>query len=290
MAEVPSNLTGIYRFTSIARPIDPAYLTNRALLIVLPLLALLSAGLASVYDIGSGPVSAAVSGALAAFAAWALTRELAPDYNGAAFVALALAWALNVAFGVRLVLLVFVALLLVRIVNRTTGLPSRPFDTFSVFAFCTWAAISTQQPLILLVMGVAFALDAALKDPLRHHYLAAAACLPVFVWMLLSDAAVISSDLTAWDWSLIALFAGGVFLVVKRSRDPISYCDTSPDRLDRVRVNAGLIVGLLIAIQALLTNGCSAWLETPIWACVIAVLLSFVVGYWKSRPKAMVVR
>ena len=290
MAEVPSNLTGIYRFTSIARPIDPAYLTNRALLIVLPLLALLSAGLASVYDIGSGPVSAAVSGALAAFAAWALTRELAPDYNAAAFVALALSWTLNVVFGVRLVLLLFVAMVLVRMVNRTTGLRLRPFDTLSVFGFCTWAAISAQQPLILLLMGIAFALDATLKDSLRHHYLAAAACLPVFVWMLLGDAAVISSDLTALDWSLIALFAGGVFLVVNRSREPISYCDTSPDRLDRVRVNAGLIVGFLIAAQALLANGRAAWLETPIWACMIAVLLSFLVRHWKSRPNAMVVR
>ena len=108
--------------------------------------------------------------------------------------------------------------------------------------------------------------------------------------MLLGDAAVISSDLTALDWSLIALFAGGVFLVVNRSREPISYCDTSPDRLDRVRVNAGLIVGFLIAAQALLANGRAAWLETPIWACMIAVLLSFLVRHWKSRPNAMVVR
>jgi hypothetical protein len=37
----------MYRFTSIARPIDPAYLTNRALLMILPLLMLASGGLAS---------------------------------------------------------------------------------------------------------------------------------------------------------------------------------------------------------------------------------------------------
>ena len=289
VAEARNKLTGIYRFTSIARPIDPAYLTNRALLIVLPVAAMLSAGLASFHDMGVVPLSAAFSGALAAFAAWALTRELAPDYNGAAFVALALAWLLNVAFGVRLVLLLFVALLLVRMVNRSTGLPSRPLDTLGVFGLCAWAATSTQQPLILLVASVAFVLDAVLEDPLRRHYLAAAACLPVFILLLPGNADLIAGDLTVGDWSLIGVISLGIILVVNTNLAPVSYCDTSPKRLNRVRVNAGLIVGWLLAVQTLMTNGRSAWLETPIWACMIAVLLSFVVRQAKRRPNSMIV-
>jgi len=276
VTEARTNLAGAYRLTSLARPIDPAYLTNRALLIVLPLAGLLSAGLASAQYIDGGPLSAAFSGVLAAFAAWALTRELAPDLNGAAFVALAFAWISNVALGSRLVLLLFVALLLVRMVNRSTGLPWRPLDTLGVLGFCAWAAISTQQPLILLIASLAFALDAVLEEPLRRHYLAAAACLPVLIWMLLGDANLVASDLTAGDWSLLGASALGIVLIVKKSPEPVSYCDIAPERLDRLRVNAGLIVGWLLAVQALLTNGRSAWLETPIWACIIAVLLSFV--------------
>lgn len=146
MSKTRPALSGIYCFTSIGRPVDPAYRTNRVLLIVLPLAGLLSAGVASVQDIGSGPLSAAFSGMLTAFAAWALTRELAPDDNGAAFVALALAWLLNVAFGARLVLLLFVALLLVRMVNRSTGLPLRLLDTLGVFGFCTWGQSVRSNP------------------------------------------------------------------------------------------------------------------------------------------------
>jgi len=264
----------MYRFTSIARPIDPAYLTNRALLITLPLLMLLSAGLASVYDTGSSPVTAALSSALAAFTAWALTRELAPDYNGAAFVALALAWTANFAFGATSVLLVFVALLLVRLVNRSTGPQLRPLDTLGVLGFCVWAAQSTQQPLILLVASAAFALDATLRQPLREHYFAAGACVAAFIWMQLGDAGLVTGELAALDWWLIGASAGGTILMAAKSPEPVSYCDTSPDRLDRVRVNAGLIVGWLMAVQALLTDGSSAWLETPIWACMLAVLFS----------------
>ncbi len=287
MAEARSGLAGVYRFTSIARPIDPAYLTNRALLIVLPIAGLLSAAVASVHDTGSGPLSAAFIGALVALVAWALTRELAPDYNDAAFIALALAWTMNVAFGTRQVMLLFVAILLMRIVNRSTGLPSRLLDTLGVFGFCTWAAMSTQQPLILLIASSAFALDAALKDPLRRHYLAAAACLAVVAWMLLGDADLVAGDLLVRDWTLIGAFTLGLALVVKTSSDPVSYCDTSPDRLDRARINAGLIVGGLLAVQALLTNGRSAWLETPIWACVLAVLFSFAIRHAKRRSRTM---
>lgn len=279
-----TNLSGMYRFTSIARPIDPAYLTNRALLMVLPFLMLLSAGLASLYDIGNGPLVAAFSGGLAAFAGWALTRELAPDYAGAAFVALAFAWIANVVFGATSILLVFVALLLARLVNRSTGPRWRPLDTLGVLGFCIWAAVTTQQPLLLAVTAAAFLLDATLEEPLRRHYFAAAVCVPVFIWMLAGDVRLISANLAARDWVLIVAFAAGIILVAATSSEPVSYCDTSPDRLDRSRVNAGLVIGWLAAAQALLTGGPSAWLETPIWACMIAVLVSFADRIAKRWP------
>ncbi|MEJ2274986.1 MAG: hypothetical protein P8Y01_10500 [Woeseiaceae bacterium] len=273
MTETQKDLTGMYRFTSIARPIDPAYLTNRALLIVLPLIGILSAGLAAFQATDSAPLSAAFVGMLVAFAAWALTRELAPDYYGAAFVALVLAWFGYVAFNVRFVLLVFVALLLARLVNRSTGLPWRLLDTLGVLGLLTWAAINLQQPLILLIASAAFVLDAVLEDPVRRHYAAAAFCLGAFVWMLGGTTDLVAAGLTLLDWSLLAVSALGVVLFAITSQDPVSYCDTSPDRLDRTRVNAGLIIGWLVAVQAVLTGGHSAWLETPIWASVTAVLL-----------------
>ena len=280
-------LVGLYRFTSLARPIDPAYLSNRALLIILPLLALLSAGLASLHDPGSGPLSAAFSGALVGFVAWALTRELAPDFNSDAFVALTLAWVGTIVVGMQQVLLVFVGLLLVRIVNRSTGLPSRPFDTLSVLGCCIWAADSTQQPMILLVASVAFALDATLKNPLRHHYFASVACLSVFIWMQFNSIAGTAVDLTPRDWVLIGLSAGGLVLFGKKNPGPVSYCDTSPVPLDRMRVNAGLIVVWLLAVQALLTDGRSTWLQTPVWICIFAVLILFLMRLAKGQLKSM---
>jgi hypothetical protein len=154
-------------------------------------------------------------------------------------------------------------------------LPLRLFDTLTVLGFCAWAATSTQQPLILVVASLAFFLDARLEEPLRRHYIAAAACLAVFAWLLAGNAPVFAGDLMALDWVAIGASALGVSLFVIINPDPVSYCDVSPRRLNRARVSAGLIVGWLLAVQAVLTNGRSAWLETAIWACMIALLLSF---------------
>lgn len=136
--------------------------------------------------------------------------------------------------------------------------------------------MSTQQPLILLVASLSFILDARLREPLRRHYLAAAACLAFFLWTLPDHTHVIAGELIVRDWLLIGASAIAVFVFVKMNPDPVSYCDTSPQRLDRARVSAGLIVGWLMGVQALLTNGSSAWLATPIWICMIALLPSFV--------------
>jgi Ca2+/H+ antiporter len=94
-------------------------------------------------------------------------------------------------------------------------------------------------------------------------------------------------DLTARDWVLIGLSAGGLVLFGKKNPGPVSYCDTSPVPLDRMRVNAGLIVVWLLAVQALLTDGRSTWLQTPVWICIFAVLILFVIRLAKGQSRSM---
>jgi len=92
--EPPSRIS---RVSALARPVDPSYPTNRALL--LGLAPLLIAG--CLYGmLRGGDWAEALRSAgwlvLAAFLGWALARELAPDEDLAAFLAVALtvaAWA-----------------------------------------------------------------------------------------------------------------------------------------------------------------------------------------------------
>jgi len=274
MVNPEPQLTGVYRFSSIARPVDPAFPTNRALLILLPLLAATNALLTAAGVITTSWYAAAISAALTGFIAWALARELAPDDNAAAFVALGLAWAASIYSGTSSVLLPAVALLLVRIVNRSTGLPARPFDTLAILGLCIWAAIDREQSLILLLAAVAFSLDAALVDPLRRHFLAAGVCAAVFAGLLVNGTATTVSDLATRDWLLLLLASGAIALIMSGNREPVSPCDVSSRRLDGARVNAGLALGLLIAVAMLIANGPSAWFDTALWSCVVAVPVS----------------
>lgn len=274
MAETAPAPSGVYRFTSIARPVDPRYPTNRALMVVLPLMAVASIGLASPLGLDGSLLRVALVSMLVGFAAWALTRELAPDDDAAAFVAVALAWPAYLFFGSGSVLLAFVALFLVRIVNRSTGLPARPPDTIAVLGLSVWAAVTLEQHLILLLAAAAFSLNATLEKPQRYHLLAAFVCLAIFGWLNVAGHPFTPARLTMLDWSVLAALAAANLWVIRRIGEPVSVSDVYAERLDRSRVKAGLLLGYLLAFQALLTDGRDAWLATPLWACVCAVPLT----------------
>ncbi|MEM9688950.1 MAG: hypothetical protein AAF917_05695 [Pseudomonadota bacterium] len=266
--------TGLERFTSIARPVDPSYLTNRVLLYVLPIAAALSALIASLT--GLDPLSMAIRSALVAFVAWALTRELAPDYVEASFVSLGLAWLCSVALGTDQVLTGFAVLLLVRVVNRTPGLTLTLFDTVSVMGFVTFIASRTSEPLLILLMAGVFLCDGVLHRPLRRHLFAAVVSLFLFGWALRDGFQLALTQLDLFDGLMLLLtMIGGVLMVIVNPH-PISYYDNAYERLDRRRVNAGFLVGLLAGFAAVLTGGPSAWLATPLWGCLTVVLLTFV--------------
>ena len=239
---------------------------------MLPAIALVNALIAWFTEVGSSPASAALSGLLVGFASWALTRELAPDDEAAAFLALAIAWPLALFLGADAVLIVFVVLFLVRIVNRSTGLACRPFDTLSVFGLSTWASYSLGQPLLLPVAATAFALDAWLGEGHRFHYVAAAVCLGAFAWLGLDELSLNPAPVTDWLWFASIAVACG--LVMMNTKTPVSACDVGPDRLNAARVNAGLGVGLLVGAQLLLSAGTQAWVSTPLYACFVAVPIS----------------
>ncbi|MDJ0758234.1 MAG: hypothetical protein QNJ19_02505 [Woeseiaceae bacterium] len=273
MAADRENLSGVYRFTSIARPVDPAFPTNRALLLAMPMLVVASAALATADVIGLSPATAAINALLVSFVSWALTRELAPDDDAAAFLALFIAWPVSLFLGPSSVLLGFAVLFLVRIVNQSTGLTARPFDTVSVLGLSVFAAYSMDLPLLLIVAGLAFVIDAMLPNGTKLHYVAAGVCAGAFSWQGIDS--VVSADQSFEAWVGFGAMAVAAALVMAKTKYPTSVCDVSPDRLVAVRVNAGLGIGLLAGAQFLLTAGASAWPTTPLFVCLAAVPVSF---------------
>lgn len=284
---------GIYRITSIGRPLEPGYPTNRALLLLLPLAALFAAGARlALGDGAAAAASAAVSGLLVTFGAWALTRELVPDDEPAAFVSAALALAALLVAGTESLLPLFAALLLVRIVNRSTGLAPRPLDSLLVLAMALWTARSMQQPLLAGVAALAFALDATLPGGRRLQLLPAVICAAAFVVFGMRENLSLGLPASGPVAALAIVCTGALFLALitatsrVRSHGDVGPPDSAgPQPLSLPRVRAGMAIGLLAAIQPLLAEGARQRLDVVLWACLAGAVLGQLLQALRRLPR-----
>ena len=244
----------IYKYTSIGRPLEPAYWTNKAVLILMPLAALLGAVTAWLGDSqGMQIVQSAIAYLLIAFGSWALARELFPDDNPAAFVSMALAILAALSFDSPGILIVFATLGLVRIVNRSTGMAARKTDSVIVTLLVFWVIYATRSPFYGAVAALAFVFDGSLKNPLRHQWVFALICFGgMIVYMVDHDVglAYFSAPDSLIEWlSLVALLILALDLfLLKKIR---SVADLNGQPLDLTRVKGGMAVGLFAAFQGL---------------------------------------
>lgn len=274
----------IYRITSIGRPLDPSYRTNRAVLLVLPLAGLIGSAVAGARGVDlSDALIAGLIGVAVAFGAWALARELAPDDDPAAFVSLAFAYATYLVLGPPSLFLLFTALLLTRIVNRSVGVPARPADSIFVCALTLWSAYVTDSPLVAVVGAIAFGFDASLPRPLRRQWWFAGLCLVgAVLWIVLGygpvELQLPASESGYWAVALITLVYAVAYF---RTRRLSSVGDKSGVPLSLGRVRAGMVVGLLLPAQAPLTD--DAKLASALWATLAAVGVSSFLGLFRGR-------
>ncbi len=244
----------IYQYTSIGRPLEPEYPTHKAVLILMPVAALLGAVTAWL-DGGQAlqVLQAAISFLLICFGSWALAGELFPDDKPAAFVSMVLALLAALAFDSPGILIVFATLGLVRIVNRSTGKPAMMSDSIIVLLLAFGVIYATQSPFFGAVAALAFVFDGTLKDPLRHQWIFALICFGgMVVYMVDHDAGL--GYFQAPD-ALLEWLSMAVLLVLAldmfRLKEVCSSGDINGKALDLSRVKGGMAVGLFAAFQGL---------------------------------------
>jgi hypothetical protein len=248
----------IYSLTSIGRPVDWNVPTNRSMLILLVPSALAGAAVAFWQDVAtSQTLMFALATALAAFGGWAMGRELDPDDQPAAFIALAVSVLvilfIGPAAGNHHLLVLFTCLGLVRQVNRTTGLEARLSDSVILLALTLWVIYGTANPLFGLVAAASFALDATLEKPLRRQLIFALLSFgATVVYMVDHDIGrgvyEIPQTLPQW-WAAVAavVFALNMLLM----REVTSVADVSRRKLDPARVRGGMAVAAVAVAQGL---------------------------------------
>lgn len=256
-------------FTSIGRPIDPNYPTNRAIVLIATLVAIagtilrLTTGLAFFQSVLWG-----LSAGLAIFLTWAICRELDPDYDLSAFVAVG--WALIglVFWGLPDARTLFWLLLTVRVVNRTTGLPATVFDSFGVLAFGSWLALTGNWGIGALT-AVAFFLDAQLRLGNPRQTLFA-----ILSGVTSVAACALGAPIVADGIPLALSIALGCSIclwpVFAGSQRMATIADDTGEALDGNRVQSGQILALVAGSEVALWHGTAGLVALmPLWAAVL---------------------
>lgn len=244
----------IYEFSSVARPLDPAWPSNKAVIYLLPVAAIIGFAWGVYNDSGLwAALGSAGTFALAAFGTWAMARELLPDDHAGAFVSMALGILAVMAFPSPGLLVLFATLLLARVVNRSTGLKPRGSDSMMITALVIWAVYSGDNPWFGAVAALAFFLDGVLVHPVKKQWLFALICLgTMVVYIVDHDVAwwhIVSAD-SLIEWlALLALFVFTLNLLLLKK----VHCrgDADQNRLSLERVKAGMVVGILATLQGL---------------------------------------
>lgn len=265
----------MHQLTTIARSVDPIYPTNQAIIILTLLVSTGAAG-SSLY-LGAALFPAILYGfiaGIAIFFAWAISRELDPDFDYAAFLpALICIPLLLIAPDPGLLTSLFV-LLLLRIVNRTTGQPAGVLDSAALLLLAGWL-VSGGFWLAVPAALVAFILDLRLKEPdFRQIWFAA-----VLVFGMVAYAVFFGINLPPLippvaSWLLILVLAAPfLFIPVLLRKSPfLSVGDRTGEPLDRGRVQAARLLGLSVVVVAIAIWGVNAFvLLLPLWASLVGL-------------------
>jgi len=119
----------VNRISGVGRPLSLKYPTNRAVIIIVVLVFIL--GTLTKLVMGDSLVVSIVwafGAAASIFFAWAIARELDPDSNVSAFISATLMLAAIFFTGLPTLLTLFWFLLVIRILNRITGIAPKPLD------------------------------------------------------------------------------------------------------------------------------------------------------------------
>jgi hypothetical protein len=270
-----SNAMG--KVIALGRPLNPNYPTNRAILILCLAALVLGAGIGTI--VGLSLMEAfgrgiGLAGAL--FFGWALCREIVPDDEYVAFLAAVLAGIGAYGWGAPSWLPLLWALLALRLVNRTTGLPSRPLDTLGIVGIGGWLSWQGYVE-VGLATAIAFWLDASLAQPLRRHRYVGLFMLVLSMAMLLAGRMPPASQPSSGLMVVGAVLFIAALLTAKT--DIQSLGDVSGERLDARRVRLAGVLLAATATASLFWHGWDSFVaQMPLWAAFATAALRRVFG------------
>lgn len=273
--------------TTLGRPVDLSYPTNRAIAI----LALVVAVAGGIFRLLSGAelLESALWGIGAGFVlflTWALGRDLDPDHDLSAFVGVGLVLIALLFFEPPSLLVVLWLLLVLRIVNRTAGPPVRPLDSLGVLGLGAWLTWQGHW-MVGLVTAIAFLLDGLLSPPLRTQLFASGLAFVATVVLSIFNGEMVMESGPTMPVAISSAVMTGLFLVViATSREVQTVGDLTGTPLNPRRVQAAQVLALLTALLFAWWDGASGVVALlPLWAAMTGVGLYRLAILFLSRSR-----
>lgn len=259
--------------TSLWRELNPR---NRHHLAIVGASALVSAVAGGSRLIAGDGVPAALGVAVNAgamfFLAWAMARELDPDFPRSAFVAAGVAAAILAAGSAPAGAAVAV-LVALRIVTRSTGRAPVPLDLAALPVLAAAVAWTPRGWVGGAALAGALLLDARMPAPAGpRSYAGAVAVAASTLGVALWKGTLALGPQAPSPLALAAAVAGLVAFPAMRSYLPRSPQDRGSETISGARLKAGRYLGLATAVAALAVfGGAGVPLLTGVWAAFIGV-------------------
>jgi hypothetical protein len=261
----------MYRYTGLGRAIDLRNPSNRFMVAV----ALVSSTVAYTFA-DAEPVKAAITVGGSAFFGWALAREIDPDRALSAAIsgpaAAALGWWAHIQETPVSLGTLYLLMVAVRVVIRSTGVPPTRLDLGLHLAIVTWLSAGSHAWPAALVMAVALVRDTRLPDPAPSENLWWGAGIGVAATLV----AGVASDPTAWvfpDATGAALLVAGVIgtAVVVRPQPVTAVSDARREPLDPLRLSLGRLAAGTGAVLVTMVGGAAGlWAVAPALVAIAA--------------------
>lgn len=275
-------------FTALGRvPVDPSYPTTWAI----AALALVVAIAGTIVHLLTGAallesVLWGIGAGFVPFLTWALGRELDPDHDLSAFVGAGLVLITFLLPDMPSLVLILWLLLVLRIVNRTVGLPAKPWDSLGVLGLGAWLAWQGYW-LIGLMTAVAFLLDGLLSQPLRYHLFVSGLVFVITVAIVIFRGEMAMESGPTIPVVISSVVMVGLFtIVIATARKVEAVVDATGEVLNSRRVQAAQVLALLTGLLFAWWAGASGMMAMlPLWAAMVGVSLYRVANLFLSRSR-----
>jgi hypothetical protein len=267
----------ISNYSSLVRVVDPRYPTNFAILV----LSSLAGGAQFLFKIYQGTellnrITAAIPLAVTVFLTWALGREIDPEHELAAFAGLALVIPGYWLLAAPDLMAVLTILLLLRLLNRITGVIPKFLDSLTISGLGIWLVFRGDW-IFGFLTAAAFFLDSRLSDPKKQNlFFSGIMTIFTIVSLLIQKPAVTQTEIFPAEF----FFVIGVILLfmplIVHSRDTEVICDFSEKEINPLRVQASQIFTITSVTLVWLIQGRHGIINLmPIWSSIIALSIAY---------------